>query len=72
VGTSERSHGFFCNGRGTKNLAVFFGEQTLKINSSFSEFAQMAQQGNLIPVYQEFLADTETPVSAYLLHNFLT
>jgi len=23
-------------------------------------------QGNLIPVYQEFLADTETPVSAYL------
>jgi anthranilate synthase component 1 len=27
---------------------------------------QMAQQGNLIPVYQEFLADTETPVSAYL------
>ncbi len=26
----------------------------------------MAQQGNLIPVYQEFLADTETPVSAYL------
>ena len=26
----------------------------------------MAQKGNLIPVYQEFLADTETPVSAYL------
>ena len=26
----------------------------------------MAQAGNLIPVYQEFLADTETPVSAYL------
>ena len=26
----------------------------------------MAQHGNLIPVYQEFLADTETPVSAYL------
>ena len=26
----------------------------------------MAEQGNLIPVYQEFLADTETPVSAYL------
>ena len=33
---------------------------------SFSEFRQMAEQGNLIPVYQEFLADTETPVSAYL------
>ena len=26
----------------------------------------MAQNGNLIPVHQEFLADTETPVSAYL------
>ena len=26
----------------------------------------MAQHGNLIPVCQEFLADTETPVSAYL------
>ena len=26
----------------------------------------MAKQGNLIPVYQEYLADTETPVSAYL------
>jgi anthranilate synthase component 1 len=26
----------------------------------------MAEQGNVIPVYQEFLADTETPVSAYL------
>lgn len=26
----------------------------------------MARKGNLIPVYHEFLADTETPVSAYL------
>ena len=26
----------------------------------------MAQTGNLVPVYQEFLADTETPVSTYL------
>ena len=38
----------------------------MKIKPSFSEFKQMAQQGNLIPVYHEFLADTETPVSAYL------
>ena len=38
----------------------------MKIKPLFSEFKQMAQQGNLIPVYQEFLADTETPVSAYL------
>ena len=33
---------------------------------SFSEFRLMARRGNLIPVYEEFLADTETPVSAYL------
>ena len=38
----------------------------MKIKPSLSEFKQMAQHGNLIPVYQEFLADTETPVSAYL------
>jgi anthranilate synthase component I len=30
------------------------------------EFQQMSLKGNLIPVYSEFLADTETPVSAYL------
>jgi anthranilate synthase component 1 len=44
----------------------FFLERTLKIKPSLSEFSEMAQHGNLIPVYQEFLADTETPVSAYL------
>jgi anthranilate synthase component 1 len=38
----------------------------LKIKPSLSEFENMAQQGNLISVYREFLADTETPVSAYL------
>jgi len=38
----------------------------LKTKPSFSEFRLMAKQGNLIPVYQEFLADTETPVSVYL------
>jgi anthranilate synthase component I len=38
----------------------------LETKPSFSEFRQMAIQGNLIPVYQQFLADTETPVSAYL------
>ena len=27
----------------------------------------MAEQGNLILVYQEFLADMETPVSEYLI-----
>jgi len=38
----------------------------LKIKPSFPEFRLMAEQGNLIPVYKEFLCDTETPVSAYL------
>ncbi len=38
----------------------------MTIKPSFSEFQEMSIKGNLIPVYQEFLADTETPVSAYL------
>ena len=38
----------------------------MKIRPSLSEFKQMAQIGNLVPVYREFLADTETPVSTYL------
>jgi len=38
----------------------------LNIQPSFFEFKQMAKRGNLIPVYQEFLADMDTPVSAYL------
>ncbi|HSI87298.1 MAG TPA: anthranilate synthase component I [Candidatus Methylacidiphilales bacterium] len=29
-------------------------------------FAELARQGNLIPVYREILADVDTPVSAYL------
>ena len=41
-------------------------ETRLKTRPTFSEFEQMAMQGNLIPVHQEFLADIETPVSAYL------
>lgn len=38
----------------------------MKTKPSFSEFMEMTKKGNLIPVYQEFLADLETPVSAYL------
>ena len=33
---------------------------------SLEKFKQKAQQGNLIPVYKEIIADLETPVSAYL------
>jgi anthranilate synthase component I len=38
----------------------------LKTKPSLSEFKEMAKQGNLVPVFEEFLADIETPVSAYL------
>ena len=41
-----------------------------------SDFLALAGRGNLVPVYREILADTETPVSAYLKtargpHGFL-
>ena len=32
----------------------------------FDEFCVLAQQGNMVPVYREILADLETPVSAFL------
>jgi anthranilate synthase component 1 len=31
----------------------------------FSEFSDLAQQGNFVPVYQEWVADLDTPVSAW-------
>ena len=33
---------------------------------SLDEVRQLAQKGNLVPVYREIMADLETPVSAYL------
>jgi len=41
-----------------------------------SDFLSLAERGNLVPVYREILADTETPVTAYLKtargpHGFL-
>ena len=35
------------------------------ISPNFDQFAQLAQQGNFIPIYQELVADLETPVSAW-------
>lgn len=32
---------------------------------NFDQFAQLAQQGNFVPVYQEWVADLDTPVSAW-------
>src|SRR6059036_3283346 len=37
----------------------------MTITPSKDEFLKLAEQGNLIPVYAEILADAETPVSAY-------
>jgi anthranilate synthase component 1 len=37
----------------------------MNIHPSKSEFAQLARQGNVIPVYTDLMADFETPVSAY-------
>ncbi|RME46548.1 MAG: anthranilate synthase component I, partial [Chloroflexi bacterium] len=36
------------------------------IRPTFEEFEQLADQGNLIPVYRELPADLETPVSVFL------
>jgi anthranilate synthase component 1 len=33
---------------------------------SFEEFVQLTSRGNVIPLFDEILADTETPVSVYL------
>ncbi len=38
----------------------------MKTKPSFSYFRTLATRGNVIPVYREFLGDTETPVSTYL------
>lgn len=36
------------------------------VHPTLSEFKNLSAKGNLIPVYREILADTETPVSAFL------
>ncbi len=37
----------------------------MQIHPSRSEFAALAAQGNIVPVYADLMADLETPVSAY-------
>ena len=46
------------------------------ITPGLDQFVEKARSGNLVPVYREILADTETPVSAFLKvgnrpHSFL-
>ena len=36
------------------------------LHPDFEEFERLSQKGNLIPVYREILADTYTPVTAFL------
>src|SRR5437867_12599122 len=35
------------------------------ITPSLDEFLQLAKQGNVIPVFAEFVGDCETPISAF-------
>jgi anthranilate synthase component 1 len=44
-------------------MAFFIGFRMFQ--PSFKEFCRFAQQGNLIPVYQELLMDLETPLSFF-------
>jgi len=43
--------------------------QTALFTPTFEEFEELAQRGNLVPVWCEVLADLETPVSAFLKLN---
>src|SRR5213075_1227999 len=38
---------------------------TTQVTPSLDEFIELAKQGNVIPVFAEFIADGETPVSAF-------
>src|SRR5262249_31741612 len=38
---------------------------TAQVTPTLSEFIKLAKQGNVIPVFAEFIADGETPVSAF-------
>jgi anthranilate synthase component 1 len=38
---------------------------TTPLNPSFDEFLRLAARGNVIPIFAEFVADAETPLSAF-------
>jgi anthranilate synthase component 1 len=38
---------------------------TAQVTPTLDEFVELAKQGNVIPVLAEFIADGETPVSAF-------
>ena len=39
---------------------------SIPVEPSFESFADLARQGNVVPVYTQLAADFETPLSAYL------
>src|SRR5437667_12336815 len=38
---------------------------TAQVTPTLDEFVELAKRGNVIPVFAEFIADGETPVSAF-------
>jgi anthranilate synthase component 1 len=38
---------------------------TIQLTPALDEFAELAKRGNVVPVFAEFIADNETPVSAF-------
>jgi len=53
----------------TRITAFFIAKKRENIamyEPDFETFTGMSEAGNLIPVYREILADTETPVSALM------
>ena len=42
-----------------------YTEMTTQVTPTLDEFMDLAKQGNVIPVFAEFIADGETPVSAF-------
>jgi anthranilate synthase component 1 len=46
-------------------MPTLFVNFKLMIFPDFSQFSTLAQQGNFVPVYQEWVADLDTPVSAW-------
>jgi anthranilate synthase component I len=51
--------------RGQRGNKTAPRQMTTQVTPTLSEFVELAKQGNVIPVFAEFIADGETPVSAF-------
>lgn len=47
-------------------MTVTVNHQTAELRPGAAQFAEQATGGRVVPVYREILADTDTPVSAYM------